>query len=141
MTDRGPMLGRAVDATEYGGLDTFPAAAGQTLVELHGDELTALCPGVEGLQPDIYRWTIRYRPADRCIEMKSLKLYLLTWRDERIFAEHLAPRIAADLAAVLRTPVAVRLHQNRRGGMEAVAEAVLGPVGPVDGPTVDALRR
>lgn len=135
------MLGRAVGADEYGGLDTFPSVAGQTLVELHGDELTALCPGVEGTQPDIYRWTVRYRPLDRCIEMKSLKLYLLTWRDERIFAEHLAPRIAADLAAAVGTAVAVRLHQNRRGGMEAIAEAVLGPDGPVDGAIADALRR
>lgn len=141
MTERSPMLGRAVGSEEYGGLDTFLSLPGQTLVELQGDELAALCPEVDGLQPDLYRWTVRYRPVDRCIEMKSLKLYLLTWRDERIFAEHLAVRIAADLAAVLGTPVLVRLHQNRRGGMEAIAEAVVGPEGPAARDGVEALGR
>ncbi|MCC6433595.1 MAG: 7-cyano-7-deazaguanine reductase [Acidimicrobiales bacterium] len=123
---RPALLGRNVEVSEYGQLDTFPADPAQTWVELSGDELTALCPAVSGLQPDLYRWSIRYEPNERCLESKSLKLYLLTFRDERIFAEHLAGRIARDLAATLDTEVTVRLHQNRRGGIETAVEAVAG---------------
>lgn len=121
------LLGRTVAPEEYGQLDTFPADPAQTLVELTGDELTALCPAVAALQPDLYRWTVRYRPNRVCIESKSLKLYLLTFRDERIFAEHLGARIARELAAVLDTEVTVRLTQSRRGGIETTTEAVAGP--------------
>lgn len=128
-----PMLGRSVAPEEYGRLETFPALAGLREVELTGDELTALCPAVPGLQPDFYRWSIRYRPNGCCVESKSLKLYLLTWRDERIFAEHLAVRIAFDVASALDTTVTVRLLQQRRGGMETAADAVMGPLGPVPG--------
>lgn len=123
---RPALLGRDVELSEYGQLDTFPADPAQTWVELTGDELTALCPAVNGLQPDLYRWSVRYAPNERCLESKSLKLYLLTFRDERIFAEHLAGRIARDLAAALDTEVTVRLHQNRRGGIETTVEAVAG---------------
>jgi 7-cyano-7-deazaguanine reductase len=133
---RPALLGRSVHPGEYGRLDTFPADPAQTFVELSGDELTALCPGVDALQPDFYRWSIRYRPNDRCVESKSLKLYLLTFRDERVFAEHLAARIARDLAAVLDTVVTVRLVQGRRGGIETTAEAEAGhrePL-PLEGP-------
>ena len=125
---REPMLGRTVGPEEWGRLETFPADPHQTLVELGGDELSALCPGVTGLQPDLYRWVIRYRPADRCVESKSLKLYLLTFRDTAIFAEHLAPRLADDLSAAVGAPVYVRLAQNRRGGIETTVEAVAGEV-------------
>ncbi len=124
------MLGRTVLAEEYGQLDTFPADPAQTLVELCGDELTALCPEVAAFQPDFYRWTVRYRPNQLCIETKSLKLYLLTWHDQRIFAEHLCARIARDLAAAVGAEVTVRLTQNKRGGIETTAEAVAGPAGP-----------
>jgi 7-cyano-7-deazaguanine reductase len=133
---RPALLGRPVDPEEYGRLDTFPSDPAQTFVELAGDELTALCPAIDGLQPDFYRWSIHYRPNVRCVETKSLKLYLLTFRDERVFAEHLAARIARDLAAVLDTVVTVRLVQNRRGGIETTVEAVAGQqdAGPPGGP-------
>ena len=132
------MLGRSVGPEEWGRIETFPADPRQTFVELSGDELSALCPGVAGLQPDLYRWVIRYRPAQACIETKSLKLYLLTFRDEPIFAEHLAPRIAADVADAVGVPVYVRLAQNRRGGICTTVEAV---VGEVDAELLAELRR
>ena len=121
---RPALLGRSVPAEEYGQLDTFPSDPAQTWVELTGDELSALCPAVAGLQPDWYRWSVRYRPRGRCLESKSLKLYLLTFRDEPIFAEHLVARIARDLAGALDTEVTVRLTQKSRGGIETTAEAV-----------------
>ena len=129
--ERPALLGRTVGIDEYGQLDTFPADPDLTLVELGGDELTAMCPGVAGLQPDFYRWSVRYRPNQRCLESKSLKLYLLTFRDVAVFAEHLCARIARDLAAVLDTEVTVRLTQQRRGGIETTAEATgCPPPGP-----------
>lgn len=117
------MLGRPVTTEEYGRLETFPADPNTRVIEMNGDELTALCPAVAGLQPDFYRWTIRYSPNGSCIESKSLKLYLLTFRDVAIFAEHLAPRMAREIAAVLDTEVYVRLVQKSRGGIEIAVEA------------------
>lgn len=120
------MLGRSVDAAEYGRLETFPVAQHSVaVVEFAGDELAALCP-IDVVQPDFYRFTIRYVPGDVALESKSLKLYLHTFRDERIFAEHLAPRMAADLAAALGVAVFVRLRQNRRGGIDTCVEAFGG---------------
>ncbi|MFN0028004.1 MAG: NADPH-dependent 7-cyano-7-deazaguanine reductase [Acidimicrobiales bacterium] len=124
--DDGTMLGRQVPVQEYGRLHTFPSDPAQTWVELAGDELSALCPAVSGLQPDLYTWSVRYRPNGCCVETKSLKLYLLTFRDQRIYAEHLVARIARDLAAVLHSEVTVRLTQKARGGIETTVEAVAG---------------
>ncbi len=124
--DGATMLGRTVPLEEYGRLHTFPSDPAQTWVELAGDELSALCPAVSGLQPDLYTWSVRYRPNGRCVETKSLKLYLLTFRDLRIYAEHLVARIAGELAEALDTEVTARLTQKARGGIETTVEAVAG---------------
>jgi hypothetical protein len=58
-----PMLGRAVDPSEYGTLDTFPVER-PVRVRFETAELEALCPAVEGIQPDIYRCVIEYRADD-----------------------------------------------------------------------------
>ena len=49
-----PMLGRQVDEDEYGRLDTFPVDRPVRVV-FTTEELQALCPAVEGIQPDIYK--------------------------------------------------------------------------------------
>ena len=66
----------------YAGLESFPNP-GVSTVELTSDELTALCP-VTG-QPDLYIATIEYEPDTRCLESKSLKLYLNEFRDQGHF--------------------------------------------------------
>jgi 7-cyano-7-deazaguanine reductase len=105
----------------YAGLETFPNP-GVTHVEMTSDELTAVCP-VTG-QPDLYVATIEYRPGPRCIESKSLKLYLGRFRNEGRFCEALAVAIRDDAAAALELPhdrVRVTLRQKSRGGITIAA--------------------
>jgi 7-cyano-7-deazaguanine reductase len=105
----------------YGGLETF-ANPGVSHVEMTSDELAAVCP-VTG-QPDLYVATIEYRPRALCLESKSLKLYLVGFRDEPHFCEALAVRIRDDIAEALELPadeVKVTLRQKARGGISITA--------------------
>jgi 7-cyano-7-deazaguanine reductase len=107
----------------YAGLETFPNP-GVEHVELTSDELTAVCP-VTG-QPDLYVATIEYRPGERCLESKSLKLYLARFRNEGHFCEALAVRIRDDVAEALglgTDAVTVTLEQKARGGITITATA------------------
>src|ERR1700712_3250912 len=82
------------------------------------DELAALCPIT--LQPDLYVATIEYFPDALCLESKSVKLYLMQFRDEGQFCEALTVRIRDDVAAALELPagkVHVTLRQKSRGGI------------------------
>ena len=120
------MLGRSVGQDEYGRLDTF-AVDRPTTITFTTQELQALCPAVDGIQPDIYNATIRYTAVTNAIESKSLKLWLTTYRDRRIFAEHLAGEMAdkiAELDGV--TDIEVTLSQNVRGGI--ATEVVAHPL-------------
>lgn len=103
-------------------LDSFPRPAHVTLVKFTSNELTSHCP-VTG-QPDFYHLEIEYQPDRLCVESKSLKLYLWSFRDERMFAETLAGIIAQDMVAAL-DPIAckVTLMQSVRGGLELTAVA------------------
>ncbi len=117
------MLGRDVNPDEYGRIETFPVAS-PVRVEFITDELQALCPAVEGIQPDIYQATINYLARSAAIESKSLKLWLVTFRERRIFAEHLALEMVATLSKVPGIDrVGVRLIQNIRGGIVTVVTA------------------
>ena len=102
-------------------LETF-ANPGVARVELTSDELTAICPRTG--QPDLYVATIEYWPETRCIESKSLKLYLNGFRNEEQFGETLAVRIRDDAAQALQLPpdkVRVTLRQKSRGGIVITA--------------------
>jgi len=105
----------------YAGLETFPNP-GVSRVEMRSDELVAVCP-ITG-QPDLYHATIDYRPGDLCIESKSLKLYLMQYRNEGVFCEALAVKIRDDAADALRIAVdavTVTLVQKPRGGITITA--------------------
>ena len=117
------MLGRSVAPGEYGRLEFFEVPA-PVRVTFATEELEALCPAVEGIQPDIYRAEISYTASTHAIESKSLKLWLVTFRDRRIFAEHLVLEIYDTLATQsdLLTDVSVRLIQNSRGGIVTTVE-------------------
>ena len=91
-------LGHA-GSEHYAGLETFPNP-GVSLVDLTSDELTAVCP-ITG-QPDFYLASIEYSPDQLCLESKSLKLYLATYRNEGAFCEALAVRIRDDVAEALQ---------------------------------------
>jgi 7-cyano-7-deazaguanine reductase len=113
-------LGHA-GSEHYAGLETFPNP-GVARVEMESDELAAMCP-VTG-QPDLYVATIAYEPDARCVESKSLKLYLMQFRNEGHFCEALAVRIRDDVAAALELEPArvhVGLRQKPRGGITITA--------------------
>jgi 7-cyano-7-deazaguanine reductase len=115
-------LGHA-GSDHYAGLETFPNP-GVAHVEMSSDELTAVCP-VTG-QPDMYVATISYTPQGLCLESKSLKLYLTSFRDQGAFCEALAVKIRDDVAQVLELEpdaVMVTLEQKARGGITISATA------------------
>ena len=115
---------RRLDA---GLLDTFanPRPGRPYTVRFETAEVTSLCP-VTG-QPDFYRVTVEYAPAARCLESKSLKLYLFSFRDTGIFAEDLANRMLDDLGGAC-APAWMRVlcTMNPRGGVALEVAAVLG---------------
>jgi 7-cyano-7-deazaguanine reductase len=111
---RGP-----VDHVEF-----FPAPPTVTKVRFSTDEVTSLCP-VTG-QPDISSVVIEYEPDRLCIESKSLKLYLWSFRDRAVFAEALAAEIAAEVQRSTRPrAVCVVVTQHARGGIVIQATAEL----------------
>lgn len=79
-------------------------------------EFTSLCP-ITG-QPDFARIAIEYVPDQRCIESKSLKLYLGSFRNEGSFAEAITNRIRDDLAAACKPRrLTVTADFTPRGGI------------------------
>ena len=85
-------------------------------VEVDTDEFTAVCPWT-GL-PDYGNLIISYVPDQSCIELKSLKFYLLSYRDVGIVQEHAANRILNDLVAVCQPrSMKITLDYKFRGGL------------------------
>ncbi len=109
-------------------LDTFPTPAATPFVVEHvAEEFTSLCPKTG--QPDFGRVTVRYCPGLQCVELKSLKLYLQSFRDEGIFYEAVTNTIRDDLAAVLAAPwLQVVTEWRTRGGIHSRLIAVAGDV-------------
>lgn len=68
-------------------------------IEIVCPEFTSVCPKTG--QPDFGTLTFTYTPEKRCVELKSLKLYLQRFRNEGIFYENVTNRILDDLVAVL----------------------------------------
>ncbi len=79
-------------------------------------EFTCVCPKT-GL-PDFAQITIEYVPDKLCVELKSLKLYLVAFRDVGIFHEHVVNRLRDDLIAAVK-PRSIRVSGNfgTRGGI------------------------
>lgn len=88
-------------------------------------EFTSLCP-VTG-QPDFAHITVDYWPAARCVESKSLKLYLGSFRNQGCFAEAIVNRILDDVVACCRPRRAVVTGRfTPRGGIAIVVTASHG---------------
>ena len=105
-------------------LETFANPAPQRDYEISFDcpEFTCLCP-LTG-QPDFATIKIRYVPDQRCVELKSLKLYLWSYRNEGAFHEAVTNRILDDLvAAVAPRRAVVEGHFVVRGGITTVVTA------------------
>lgn len=88
-------------------------------------EYTAICPKT-GL-PDFGTVTIQYEPRNLCLELKSLKMYMLSYRQVGVFYENAVNRILRDVVKAAK-PVwcVVRGEFSSRGGIHSVVEARYG---------------
>ena len=105
-------------------LETFGYEGPDQEITTETGEFTAVCP-YSGL-PDFARLTIRYVPSDRCVELKSLKYYITSYRSVGIFQEHATARIAEDLFRLLAPKrLSVTTVYNVRGGFETTCTVTL----------------
>lgn len=103
-------------------LETFPYeyAGREIIMTIDTDEFTSVCPW-SGL-PDYARIHIEYIPDRTCIELRSLKYYLLSYRNVGIYQEHLVNRILDDLVHCARPRwMKVAADYQVRGGLHTVA--------------------
>lgn len=105
-------------------LETFPNPNPERDYEISFEcpEFTCLCPRTG--QPDFATIRIRYVPDNLCAELKSLKLYLWSFRDEGHFHEAVTNRILDDLVKTIRPRHLVVVGDfNVRGGIHTVVTA------------------
>jgi 7-cyano-7-deazaguanine reductase len=105
-------------------LETFPNPHPQRDFEIAMEcpEFTCICPRTG--QPDFATIRIRYVPADLCVELKSLKLYLWSYRDEGAFHEAVINRILDDLVEACRPKTMTVVGDfNVRGGIHTTVTA------------------
>ena len=113
---------RAGLEVELPAIETFPNQYSHYEIRIEIPEFTSVCPKT-GL-PDFGTLRIRYIPKESCLELKSLKLYILAYRDLGIFYENAVNRILDDIVRAC-DPVraAVVGEFNPRGGILSVIEA------------------
>jgi 7-cyano-7-deazaguanine reductase len=99
-------------------LETFPNPSSDRdyTIRMRIPEFTCLCPKTG--QPDFATLDLEYVPDAACVELKSLKLYIWSYRDEGAFHEAVTNRIVDDLVRLLK-PRFIRLTAafNVRGGI------------------------
>jgi len=95
-------------------------------IEIGTDEWSCVCP-FSGL-PDYGTLKISYIPTDRCIELKSLKYYLVSFRQVGIYQEHAANRLLEDLVKCCRPRwMEVLLDYRLRGGIHTIVRVESAP--------------
>jgi 7-cyano-7-deazaguanine reductase len=119
-------------------LETFPNPYADRKYEIYmeTDEFTSLCPlgGVEtdavelklleGGAPDFATIKITYWPAEQCLELKSLKLYFWSYRNDGIFYERAVNHILDDLVAACQPHALTVVGDfNVRGGLKSIITA------------------
>jgi 7-cyano-7-deazaguanine reductase len=105
-------------------LETFPNPAPQRnyLIHFETDDFTSVCP-VTG-QPDFARIDVDYVPDRLCVESKSLKFYLASYRNERAFNEAVTNHILDDFVkACSPREVIVTAQFSARGGIALTVRA------------------
>ncbi len=103
-------------------IETFPNQFPDYEIKVEYPEFTSVCPKT-GL-PDFGVIVIRYIPKKHCLELKSLKMYLLAYRDLGIFYENAVNRILKDVVKACQPVKAVVTGEfNPRGGLKSVVEA------------------
>ncbi len=112
------------EAIDTGVLETFPYEyPGQEIeVEIGTEEFTTVCP-FSGL-PDFGAIIVKYVPDKDCIELRSFKYYLLSYRNVGIYYEHVVNRILDDLVKVCKpVRMTVIADYTVRGGLKTKAMA------------------
>ena len=99
-------------------LETFPFDSPNQYIMTETDEFSAVCP-FSGL-PDLAYVKIEYYPmGGKCIELKSLKYYFISFRNVGIFQEGATKRIYNDLKSVIDTEkIKITTIYNTRGGFD-----------------------
>jgi len=108
-------------------LETFPNPNPERdyTIDITCPEFTCLCPRTG--QPDFAVISINYVPGDLCLELKALKLYFWSFRDEGAFHEAVINQILDDLMAACRPRrITVTGDFNVRGGLHTVVTASYG---------------
>lgn len=109
-------------------LEVFETPTEEAFVIEHvADEFTSLCPKTG--HPDFGRITLRYVPERSCVELKSLKLYYQSYRNDGIFYEAVTNRIRDDLtAAIAPRWLQIVTEWRGRGGIRSRVIAEHGDV-------------
>src|SRR5262249_18539981 len=104
-----------------------PNASRPYVIEHVSEEFTSVCPKTG--HPDFAHVTLRYAPGKTCVELKSLKLYYQSFRNEGIFYEAVTNRIADDLAKAMRPRwLVVVTDWKGRGGIRSRIRVEVGKV-------------
>lgn len=116
-------------------LETFASPGDEPYVIEHvNEEFTSVCPKTG--HPDFGEITLRYQPAPAaakglCVELKSLKLYAQSFRNEGIFYEAVTNRIRDDLVTLMNPDwLQIITNWRGRGGIRSVIRADFGNVPP-----------
>ncbi len=122
MSDYSEKEARAGLDVKLPAIETFPNQFPDYEITIEMPEFTSVCPKT-GL-PDFGTLILRYVPKDSCLELKSLKMYILAYRNLGIFYENAVNRILEDIAKACH-PVKASLtgEFSPRGGMKSVVEA------------------
>jgi 7-cyano-7-deazaguanine reductase len=119
-------------------LETFPNPNSDRdyTIRMHIPEFTCLCPKTG--QPDFATLDLEYVPDAKCVELKSLKLYIWSYRNEGAFHEAVTNRILDDLVELMR-PRFIRLTAefNVRGGIYTTVVAEHRQHGWKPAPVID----
>ena len=103
-------------------IETFPNQFPDYEIKIEIPEFTSVCPKTN--LPDFGIITIKYVPKEHCLELKSLKMYLLAYRNQGIFYENAVNRILEDVVKACEPVRAVVTGEfNPRGGIKSTIEA------------------
>jgi len=95
------------------------------VIEHAAEEFTSVCPKTG--HPDFGTVTVRFMPGATCVELKSLKLYIQSFRNEGIFYEAVTNQIANDLDAAMKPKwMQVQTDWAGRGGIRSVITVEVG---------------
>ena len=139
MTDYSMSSEAKVETPEEAGVLTFPARDHTPLIEWEYPEFQSLCPVSERHDQGVV--VIRYRPRGKILESKSVRDYLMSWRNLRNWQEYITEEIAALLFRSCEPEwLTVTIRWAPRGGISATTTSTRGTPPPKAGLGTGASR-